>query len=194
MLVTPRDRRYYTAYKCVAKNILGGAEHMMELREARLPQPVVQAMPKIVTATTITFDIIAPPTEIGLPITAFSAEYKEQNNPDWKDAPFKNWSPDSIYIIEGLRPQTAYDFRFAARNLVGLSQWNAFRSLSTPRRSAPETPKILHTTVQNEDPNSQDERIVVSPYSDHFELTWNIPADNGEPINFYQVRYCSVST
>lgn len=40
----------------------------MELREGRLPPAVAQAKPMDVTATTITFDIIGPTFEPGLPI------------------------------------------------------------------------------------------------------------------------------
>lgn len=32
LLIKPADRRYYSAYKCIATNTLGRAEHMMELR------------------------------------------------------------------------------------------------------------------------------------------------------------------
>lgn len=196
LLVTPRDRRYYTAYKCIASNRLGRVEHLMELREARVPDIVVEAQPRIVTATTITFNIIGPATELGLPITAYSVQFKEQTQPDWLFGSNRTWSPDSTYIVEGLRPQTAYNFRFAARNRVGLGQWGAFKLQTTPRRSAPESPRILHSLVQNEDNTNSNEEdpIVVSPYSDHFELGWSVPADNGEPINSYQVRYCPVRT
>ena len=191
LLVTPREGRYYTAYKCFASNRYGRVEHEMQLREARMPEPVPQANPFIVTATTITFNIISPPTELGLPITAFSVQYKDHTQPDWTYAFNRTWSPDSTYIVEGLRPESTYNFRFAARNLVGLGQWGAYKTQSTPRRSAPEAPRILHSTVQNAD-SQDDDPIVVSPYSDHFELTWSVPADNGEPINFYQVKYCPV--
>lgn len=68
LIVIPVDRRYYSAFKCIAVNRLGRAEHMMELREARLPTAVAQAKPIVVTATTITFEIIGPPTELGMPI------------------------------------------------------------------------------------------------------------------------------
>lgn len=164
----------------------------MELREARVPEIIPQAIARIVTATTMTFDIISPPAEPGMPITAFSVQYKDQNQPDWAYAFNRTWSPDSQYTVEGLKPQTMYHFRFAARNLVGLGQWGAMRTQSTPRRSEPEPPRILHSVVQNWD--SQDEEpLVVSPYSDHFELSWSVPADNGEPITSYQVRYCPVS-
>ena len=47
---------------------MGREEHIMELREGRLPPPVAQAKPIDVTATTITFEIIGPAFEPGLPI------------------------------------------------------------------------------------------------------------------------------
>lgn len=191
LLVIPRERRYYTAYKCVAKNRLGTAEHMMELREARIPDVIPQSKPVIVTATSITFEIFPPPFDIGLPITAFAVQYKDRNEPDWTNAQEHSWSPDSKFIVEGLAPQTFYDFRFAALNRVGVGQWGAYVAQSTPVRSAPESPKILHNRVQNSE-NKDEEPLVVSPYSDHFELSWSIPPDNGEPINFFQVKYCAV--
>lgn len=109
LLVRPKGQRYYAPYKCVAKNRLGHAEHIMELREARIPDAVIQANPRIVTATTITFDIIGPASE--MPILAFSGQYKEDRSPDWSTAGNRTWSPGSPYIIEGLRPHTAYQFR-----------------------------------------------------------------------------------
>lgn len=188
LIIIPREPRYYTSYKCVATNRLGREEHVMELREARIPDAVGQARPRSVSATSMTFDIIPPAAEKGLPITAVSVQYKEEFNPDWNNALNRTWSPDSPYIVEGLRPQTSYSFRFAVRNVVGLAQWAAYVVHSTPKRSEPETPKTLHTPIQEED--DEDDAIVTSPYADHFELRWNVPVDNGEPINFYRVKFC----
>ncbi|XP_037807700.1 fasciclin-2 isoform X2 [Lucilia sericata] len=186
LIVHPVARQYYSVYKCIATNIHGTAEHDMQLKEARVPEAVEAAVPKQLTATSITFDIRGPPTELGLPITAFTVQYKEAINPDWSTAQNRSWSPDSPYIVEGLKPQTMYHFRFAARNQVGLSIWGVNTQQSTPKRSAPEEPKPLHAPEQND----FEEPVVVSPYSDHFELRWSVPADNGEPIDFYQVKYC----
>ncbi|XP_049531645.1 fasciclin-2 isoform X2 [Anopheles darlingi] len=188
LIISPRDRRYYSAYKCVARNKLGTAEHVMELREARRPERVPQAKARIVSATSITFDVMAPPAEPGLPLTAFSVQWMEQLYDDWNRATNRTWSPDSPYIVEGLRPQTAYKFRFAVRNVVGLSQWSADVHQSTPRRSEPETPRILHTPIQDEEEGN--DPIVTSPYADHFDMRWSIPVDNGEPIDMYRIKYC----
>lgn len=111
LIVKPADRRYYSAYKCIAINRLGRAEHMMELREAHLPAPVAQAKPIVVTATTITFEIVGPATELGMPIKAYTGQYKEERNPDWLYAINRTWTPDTPYVVEGLRPQTIYTFR-----------------------------------------------------------------------------------
>ncbi|KAL9884766.1 fasciclin-2 isoform X3 [Glossina fuscipes] len=186
LIVHPVARHYYSVYKCVATNIHGVAEQDIQLKEARVPELIAAAIPKQLTATTITFDIRGPPAELGLPITAFAVQYKEALNPDWSTALNRTWSPESPYIVESLKPQTSYNFRFAARNAVGLGSWGVNLQQSTPRRSAPEEPKPLHSPVQND----QEEPVVVSPYSDHFELRWSVPADNGEPIDFYQVKYC----
>jgi neural cell adhesion molecule len=70
LIVQPVSRQYYSAFKCIAVNRIGRAEHIMELREAHLPSAVAQAKPIIVTATTVTFDIIGPATELGMPIKA----------------------------------------------------------------------------------------------------------------------------
>lgn len=112
LIVRPVDRRYYSAYKCIAVNKIGRAEHIMELREAHLPSAVAQAKPIEVTATTITFDIIGPPFELGMPIKAYTAQYKEERNPDWLYSFNRTWSVDTPYVIEGLRPQTMYTFRY----------------------------------------------------------------------------------
>jgi neurocan core protein len=96
-----------------------------------------------------------------------------------------NFCTDSPYILEGLEPQTTYNFRFAAQNDVGFGNWAATEHHTMPKRSYPEEPRILS--------NPREDGVVMSPYSDHYELTWKIPADNGEPIDQYSIKYCPVS-
>lgn len=87
--------------------------------------------------------------------------------------------------MEKLEPQSTYTFQFAAVNDVGLGPFGAFQRLQMPKRYYPEEPKILNPVVE--------EGYVASPYANRFELRWTIPADNGEPIELYQIKYCRVS-
>lgn len=192
LLVRPRESRYYTTYQCVAQNRLGFAKHIMQLREARIPDIIPQSKLVTVSATSATFEIVLPPHEPSFPITAIVVQYKERNEPYWENAYNRSWSPDSEFTVELLRPQTFYDFRFAAHNEVGSSEFGAYLQHATPISSTPEPPRILHMPAQNSD-NKDEEPFVFSPYSHHFELSWSVPADNGEPIDFYQIKYCPVS-
>lgn len=90
--------------------------------------------------------------------------------------------PDSYYVLEGLKPQTMYEFRFAARNDVGLGNWGALHREMTPGRTVPNEPKIVMSR----------EEYDMSRYSNQYELTWLAPADNGEPIDMYQIKYCQI--
>lgn len=111
LLVKPASQSYYRAYRCIASNRLGRTEHLMQLREAKIPESVVQALARSVTATAITFDIVGPPSEIGLPILSYHCQYKDERDRDWEHAQNITWSPDSPYVVQGLRPETSYTFR-----------------------------------------------------------------------------------
>ena len=69
---------------------------------------------------------------------------------------------ESPYILENLEPQTAYVFRFFAKNLVGLSTYGAETQRTMPKRAAPEIPDILPTPIGG---------IVHSDYS-QYDLAW----------------------
>lgn len=94
---------------------------------------------------------------------------------------------DTPYILEGLEAHRTYQFRFAAINDVGSSDWGSIEQRTMPKRSAPEEPKIL----VNKDVYTDD--YINSPYGNSYELNWKIPADNGEPIDFFSVHFCIVS-
>lgn len=111
LLIKPLGRQYYRSYRCIATNRLGQEEHLMQLREARVPDTVTQALARSVTATAVTFDIVGPGSEPGLPTLAYSVQWKEERNPDWNQAFNRTWSPDSPYIVEGLLPERSYTFR-----------------------------------------------------------------------------------
>lgn len=52
-------------------------------------------------------------------------------------------------------------------------------------RSSPEPPKFLMGS-------SNEGEISQSSFADHYELRWNVPSDNGEPIEGYEIEYCEV--
>ncbi|XP_011692317.1 PREDICTED: fasciclin-2 isoform X2 [Wasmannia auropunctata] len=179
--VTPIDQRFYTTYKCIAMNTHGTREHLIDLREATKPGELLSVKMAEVTATTITFDLI-PPTHPDLPITSLTVQYKEEYDV-WQHAKNKTWSVGTMYAIDGLKPQTPYDFRFAARNQVGLGNWGNFYREITPGRTVPKEPRIL-TTPGNE--------YEISRFSQQYELSWVTPLDNGQPIDMYLIKYCQI--
>jgi len=181
--VLPIDRKYYGRYTCKAVNPHGEAQHLIILKEAKPPSDILQAKLVVITATTITFSFVGPADNGGQPVRQYAVQYKEERK-DWRDARNKTWPVDSPYILEGLEPQTTYNFRFAAQNEVGFGIWAAPEHHTMPKRSFPEEPQILS--------NSGEDGVVMSPYSDKYELTWKIPADNGELIDQYTIKFCPV--
>ncbi|XP_003699706.2 neural cell adhesion molecule fasciclin 2 isoform X2 [Megachile rotundata] len=181
LMIVPLDKRYYTTYKCIASNAHGTREHNIELREATKPGEILQAKMVEITATTIKFELVLPPTQPELPLRTITVQYKESSQ-TWMEAKNKTWSVNSMYVLEDLKPQTSYEFRFAARNVVGLGNWGGYHSQMTPVRTFPNEPKIITAGSEYD----------VSMYNNQYELRWTKPADNGEPIDMYQIKYCQI--
>ncbi|XP_065557677.1 fasciclin-2-like [Artemia franciscana] len=161
--VTSEDDSFYGEYRCLAENKHGDAEHFITLKQAHVPQPPTQATFETVTATTITFNIVGPQNIGGINLTYYAVQYRKKNE-EWIDEnPSKEWPIESPYILENLEPQTAYVFRFFAKNLVGLSTYGAQTQRTMPKRAAPEKPDILPTPIGG---------IVHSDYSQKYDLAW----------------------
>jgi hypothetical protein len=94
------------------------------------------------------------------------------------------YSADIPYILENLEPQLMYVFRFAAKNQVGFGEWSREEVHTMPKRAPPEEPSII-AKIEN--------RIVTSSYPDRYELLWTAPANNGEPIDYFEVVFYPVS-
>lgn len=198
LIVTPyQEHRLFTKYECQAFNRLGEASMYIELRQATVPGPLQQVKIGTLTATTVKFSIVGPPNFHGLPMRSFIAQYVNERDRTYDVALNKTWSIDAPYIIENLVPLETYFFRFAARNDVGQGGWADIPPITMPRRSAPAEPRILVSANDLNEPDRPDhtnavipDRVANSPYADHFELRWNVPNDNGDPIESYQIRYC----
>ncbi|XP_029047712.1 fasciclin-2 isoform X1 [Osmia bicornis bicornis] len=181
LMIVPLDRRYYATYKCIASNMHGTREHNIELREATRPGEVLQVKMAEITATTIKFDLVPPSTQPELPVRTIIVQYKKDGQ-TWMEAKNKTWSVGSMYVLEDLKPQTPYEFRFAARNEVGVGNWGGYHQETTPVRNSPNEPKIITAGAEYD----------LSTYNNQYQLRWTKPADNGEPIDMYQIKYCRV--
>lgn len=188
LIVTPLDLQYYGRYTCKAVNPHGEAFHEIELNEAREPSYIQQAVTDKVTATTIQFRFVAPTDTGGLPIDSYAVEYKESTQ-EWLSAKRRVWpaSATGVYVLEGLQPTTTYDFRFGSKNLVGFSEWGAGQQFTMPQRGPPERP-IINTMG---DVLENDVLNLTSP--DRYELSWFLPEDNGELIDFFEVSFFPVT-
>ncbi|GFT44023.1 fasciclin-2 [Nephila pilipes] len=166
----------YGVYRCQAENNHGEQFINIELQEARKPSELRDIKNVKSTATTLTFEFEGPMDDGGLPIRAYVVKYYEENEP-YEDAIVQEWSEGFPYVLENLKPRTAYKFRFAARNEVGVGDWSDERRILTPAEAAPEPPKFI-TPGGN-----------VSTYPDSFQIRWTVPLDNGRKIDFFDLRY-----
>ena len=93
------------------------------------------------------------------------------------------------YIIEDLLPKTTYNLRFGCRNRVGFSEWGAEQTITMPRRGRPEPP-ILNTKQSGVE---MEEDVIEVNSSNKYELSWQIPEDNGLPNDLFFLQYYPVS-
>lgn len=63
--------------------------------------------------------------------------------------------------------------------------WWWFQLVQMPKRNAPEEPLIFGIHPKT---------VKKIPYPDHYDLQWQTPLDNGEPIEYYQIIYYQVPT
>ena len=190
LTITPVSGKYYGRYTCKAENPYGVAYHEIELAEAREPSEIQQAILDKTTATTLQFRFVPPTDQGGLPVDAFAVEYKEQRD-DWAYAkrrvwPFSDLTKISGYILEDLRPTTTYDLRFGCKNRVGFSAWGAEQQITMPRKGRPEPP------ILNTDHFVRQGGVLELNSSNSYELSWQIPEDNGLPIDYFLLKYYPV--
>ncbi|KAK4886441.1 hypothetical protein RN001_002712 [Aquatica leii] len=193
LIITPNnDHRLYSQYECIATNKWGSASKLIELRKATVPEHIQHVTPESVTATTIKFNIGGPPNFRGIPVRSITVQYQTERERTWSTAREHTWSYNATYILENLVPEEVYNFRFAARNDVGMGGWSGNQQIQMPRRSVPAEPKLI-LDGQLPDIGSNyvaADLVTESHYADHYKLQWTVPNDNGDPIDSYVIRYC----
>ncbi|KAK4303116.1 hypothetical protein Pmani_024845 [Petrolisthes manimaculis] len=182
LLVNPISSSYFGTYSCNATNRLGVSEWNIELKEAHVPGPVAHAKVEKKTATTITWSLVDPMDDGGLPIQGYRVEYRQQDFP-WEEGQNTFWTKGSSYTLDQLVPMETYVFRFAAKNDAGLGEWGGEKVEEMPRHAQPEEPLIF---------GAQKESVTEIPYPDHYTLQWKVPLDNGREIDYFQINYYQI--
>ncbi|XP_054716456.1 fasciclin-2-like isoform X2 [Uloborus diversus] len=180
LVYTDKRAQYevFGVYTCEARNKFGENSININLEEATAPGQVTQIVFDKVTSTTITFRLMGPGNTGGLPILAYIMKYRLAEEPVERTITIE-WSKDSPYILSELKPRAKYHFSVAARNIVGEGTYKTAEYIM-PEETVPEPPSIIT------------EPETISDYPDRFEVRWNVPSDNGEPILYFQIRYFKV--
>ncbi|XP_059062869.1 fasciclin-2-like [Achroia grisella] len=176
--ITTNSTQLYGVFQCVARNNLGEATKYIYFREGFVPPPIKHAS-GATTATSASFQIVGPDYLVGPPIIGITCEYDEASNYGITDI-HKNrtWSIDREFKLDKLKPQTTYNIKFAAQNEVGIGEWSAPFIFETLKPSTPNSPvwEVDSPVVNVSKPNQL--------------LKWKAADDNGDPIDYYTLRYC----
>ncbi|XP_031766911.2 fasciclin-2-like isoform X2 [Galleria mellonella] len=176
--ITANSTKLYGYYECIAKNNLGEAIKQIYFQEGFVPPPIKNASGET-TATSASFEIVVPDYLVGPPIIGITCEYDEASNYGITNI-HKNrtWSIDRDFKLDKLKPKTTYNIKFAAQNEVGVGEWSASFFFETMKPSTPNSP-IWEVDFP-----------VVNVSKLNQVLKWKAADDNGEPIDYYTLRYC----
>ena len=93
------------------------------------------------------------------------------------------------YILENLSPMTTYDLRFGCKNRVGFSLWAAPQQVTMSVRGKPEAPLLNYGNYIG---HLGEAGILKWDTSEPYHLSWQLPEDNGVPIDHFRLRYFPV--
>ncbi|XP_028027402.1 fasciclin-2-like isoform X1 [Bombyx mandarina] len=169
----------YGVYECVAKNAYGEATKTITLKKGFVPSVVNNVTIEQQAATSITFSIQEPSEYEGPEVIGYTAEYDQAANYEITHIHLnRTWAINRPFKLEKLKPNTTHHVKFAAINEAGTGPWSETLVFETLERSVPEPPVLDSDYVQIESPDNV--------------LKWKAPADNGDSIDYYAVRYCPV--
>lgn len=191
--VTCSEKDVYSTYRCHSENKHGESSEFISLKEAFAPGPIPSFYVVKRSPLSLTFKIEDPPEDGGLPITNYTAYYRDISayggGEEWSK---HTWSTagslDKSYFIDGLKSQSVYEFRFTAQNAVGEGPTTRASREKLPLESQPE-PVRINPDDPALDANSGD---VMSRFSRQFTLKWSEPPDNGRKIELYEIKYYKV--
>ncbi|KAH9521483.1 Ncam2p [Dermatophagoides farinae] len=179
------DEQVFGIYRCEATNSLGKNYINIQLDRATVPGLVNDIKIVDIAPTQIRFRIYNDLFDGGMPIKKLHVEYYEkydQIDHQTKELPFSKLEND--YIIDKLKPFTIYAFRFLAENEVGKGQFGQERQIQTKAETKPDKPEFHNLPF---DTINRDE--ILSPYPHKFTVMWNMPPDNGRPIEYFEIRH-----
>jgi len=179
--VTPLAGNYYGTFTCEASNIIGKAQNDVTLKLVHKPGPVANIDVEQKSATTITFALREPVDNGGRAIDRFVVEFATEGTP-FDQGEMKIWTNGQQYSIDQLLPNTRYNFRFAAENAVGRSEWSGMKTELMNDVGPPLPPLIF----------AKEEGVNEAVYFDRYDLQWRAPLDNGSPIDSYMIVYHQV--
>ncbi|KAF7490049.1 Fasciclin-2 [Sarcoptes scabiei] len=192
LFISPTKTSYnemlFGIYRCEAMNSLGRSFINIILERATVPGLVNEIKIVDVTPTQVRFKIYNDIYDGGMPIKKIYVEYYQKYEPSdrhTQELPFSKL--ENLYIINHLLPFTYYSFRFAAENEVGKGLFGQEKLVQTKAESKPDTPEFHNLPYES---TGQDD--IISPYPHKFTLMWNMPSDNGRPIEFFQIKYYQI--
>ena len=99
------------------------------VRTLALPPPPVESRVTETSSGSVTFDWTAPTADVGLPITGYDLRYREAGEGEWRDGPQDVTSTGAV--IEGLDPETEYEFQVRSNSAAGNGAWTALGTVRT---------------------------------------------------------------
>jgi len=179
--VHPVDSSYLGVYTCKATNILGSAQEDLSLKLVHKPGPIAGIEVSSKTATTVEWEIAAPTDNGGRPVKTFLVQFAPELA-SIDDGEIHHWTVGSTYSLDKLSPNQRYQFRFAAKNEIGTSEWSGVKIERMNEVGPPEAPKIY----------SKGEGVQELEFMDHYNLQWEIPLDNGRTITEFRIVYYQI--
>ncbi|KAJ6223828.1 hypothetical protein RDWZM_002373 [Blomia tropicalis] len=189
LFITPTKLSYenlvFGTYRCEGQNSLGKSWIDIDLERATVPGHVSQVTAVEVTPTQVRFKINNDLYDGGMPIKKLLVDYYNLYNPSdrqKKEIPYSN--SETIYIFDKLIPSTMYGFQFQAENEVGKGEVGQEIRIKTKVESRPNKPEFHNLPY-----DSIEKGEIVSPYPHKFTVMWNLPADNGRRIQYFELKY-----